>query len=655
MTNTWIDSSAITTTPIPFPSLIALRAKHDKLQRELKTDSAVREASQSIIDFVCRAIQTGACLDAKEARESAQAVINYWVSRSVAAGTATGGSHPFADPVFDTLLEEFHLSTLDEAMTAANRWIDQDLNAEEQTLIRRILVRLLRLRDDGSVVSLPFSRFSFDDLEPRERVAELLDRLNELGITQVTNRPNGIELVSLRSDLFIEQWPFLKLLVEQRTKLRKIAGSWIGSRSQPGNHRGGIGRFIRRYLMSLGKRIDQGWEKVIRLFGGQVIVVQDPSEEFPEVDYYRDRNQTEIDYLFQRRTLSKESKEWMRVVKGLAAVSLFLLATIVSIILVKRHLEIKDLDMKKTREVAQAKDNEIKVRRARQRLKEQINLVHLLAQHQQYDNPRNFPRAQIAKWRIQAPIQGMDSVDLQDLQNELQLIGVAFNIRENGVCAECSDSPLEVAKKLKDLIHSRISDPESKDFDRDTLTYRNNLIRTWYTAAEKLVIEICRFLEEKGTFEKPHNYDALAGYLDEFWVLYYGEMAIVESERVERRMKAFGDALKDVDRHFHNKLSNKLAAIPGVTKRDIKTNQNSNAAVKATLWKSTNNDGKVDDSLAEFLQKPILELQRAWAESERRGLSSAIKVLTDQRDLLTAQLREELDSLPKSSEESKKQ
>jgi hypothetical protein len=625
----------------PFSSLAVLREAHKNLQNELANESAVLRSVEDVALFVRRAVLTGATLDVNDDRKSAQSVINYWVSR-VGTAVAKGDSslnNPFADSEFDSLLAEFDTKTIGQATAEAQNWV-KSISPADATLVRRVLLRMVRLGADNQTVLTPVRRESLDDLEPRERVDALLDDLVRLGVVRRTSCIDQGAEFGLRSSELLESWAFLKDALEMRKKLRARAETWHAqakhlSRSEQ------FRRAAHAWLIGVGRKVDNVWDGIIRLFGGQRHLVPDPAVELPDVDYYRDRTQTEIDYLFRRRADAKEGQDWVRVMKGLAALAA-LAALTVGILIYYTEAEATRLELKQ--------------RRARQRLKEHIALIRQLAQFHQYNGQApNQSRADVAKWRIESPIDRAEG-DQQEYERELELLDVNFDVENGKICVDCSAKPISVAKKLRsELMDPRVN-ANNPQYDNDTVTYRQGLIRNRYDVALKIATAIHDGLKETQADAAAQDYNALAGYMEEFWILYYGEMVVVESPDVEAAMVEFGKALLEVDSVFGKLLADKLIAVDKANGEKLKrlgqSNiwspdlQPQNVVAQTDILRSKVDSQKWSAELDSFRKKPLQDLRAELEqdESKRREFTTALRGLNSSFERLIKELSHELRS-----------
>jgi len=659
-----------------FHSLAHLQDEHSKLVRTAGRNVSDPRNRQLISDFVTAAVATGAVLETKDERAAAQGLIGYWTARLIATtrevarpvAVAAGGSDDpeVTDPLesIDTLLAEFDPAQVTAATTRTDAWVGTLTDETDRALVRRILIRLVRLQEDGTAVHDPVSRFALDELEPRQRTGELLGELQRLGVVRVETRPNGTEEVSLTSGTFVETWPYLRKLIADRRRFRELAEQWRNGREAARTRAGGR-PFVKRVLLNVGRWVDRAWERTLRAFGGQVVATPDPASGLPDAEFYRYRNQTEIDFQYYRRTLAQENADWLRVVKGVSLIAVLALLIAGVVAFMSRQIELhetasrqkqaearheSDLLVQKLESADAEKrrtDFELGQRRKRQRLKEHVELVRLLAQYRQYSNPQKYPLSNVALWKIQAPISRQKEEQRKHYQDELTLIGVESAADGPLILRKPSANPLEVAHRIRDeLIRDRISDPASDNYDKDTVSYRNGLIRELYATAGRLAEAIHRLLTEPCDENQPHDYRALAGYIDEFRILYWGEMAVVESKAVEEAMIAFGDALKAVDEAFEIALESELRTVdPKADRGKSAAKGYWNAEAKSYYWCPAETAAVVSKR-ADFVSRSITDLR----ESLGPGFDKRMETLEKSKGELKRALEKELAEFPDSVE-----
>ena len=167
-----------------FASLAELQENHAALVKAVGKDILVPANLEQIAKFVRKGIATGTVLDAPTDRAAAQSLISFWTTRLASASRDSGkDSSPAQVPEFeDTLLAEFDSDALVAAViTPTDEWLDRQ-SPTDQTLARRLVLRLLALREDGSFEVVLSASGVCEDLEPQERAQEILEELVRLGV-----------------------------------------------------------------------------------------------------------------------------------------------------------------------------------------------------------------------------------------------------------------------------------------------------------------------------------------------------------------------------------------------------------------------------------------------------------------------------------------
>lgn len=301
----------------PFAGLAELQEQHGALARAVGT--GVLAHAEPIANFVRRAQATGAVLDAREDRAAAQGLINFWTSRlgsaarSAARTLKTESSSMVEAPQFeDTLLAEFEEDTLHKATSSADAWLAEQSEAD-QALARRILQRLLRLREDGTFEVLQRVAGVCDGLEPRERADMVLGKLVEAGVVRLLTNPTGAPDVALRSPELLDQWDRLKEGAERRRAFREKARQWARRRATkaPKAQASAFAKLaakLRAAILRLGEFIDHVGNRCRTMFRR----VDQPTEafisrkEYEEAEAYRDRIVAELELVYHKREHDKD-------------------------------------------------------------------------------------------------------------------------------------------------------------------------------------------------------------------------------------------------------------------------------------------------------------------------------------------------------------
>src|SRR4051794_37141994 len=121
------------------------------------------EIANRIAQFIDRAVATGAMLDAPADRRAAQALIDFWVSKSYAIPRDTG---PKQRTVYkaSTTLKPFDPTTVTSAIEAGAK-VFASFDERDRELAGRLLLRMVRIGDAGSnFLALPVKATELDEL-----------------------------------------------------------------------------------------------------------------------------------------------------------------------------------------------------------------------------------------------------------------------------------------------------------------------------------------------------------------------------------------------------------------------------------------------------------------------------------------------------------
>jgi hypothetical protein len=178
-----------------FTSLAELQEKHADLVKEVGKDILAPTKLDRITRFVRNGIATGTALDSPTDRAAAQSLISFWATRLASASRdlAKGGRQAEVPEFEDTLLAEFIPEALVPAViTPADQWLASQSPAD-QTLARRLVLRLVALREDGTFEVVPSAGGLCEDLVPEERAEVVLSGLVKLGVVRSTRKLSGHE------------------------------------------------------------------------------------------------------------------------------------------------------------------------------------------------------------------------------------------------------------------------------------------------------------------------------------------------------------------------------------------------------------------------------------------------------------------------------
>src|SRR6266542_642359 len=207
--------------PQPFDSLADLQDDHARLVKEIGAALLATGNPERVAAFIDRAVATGALLDGEDDRAAAQGLLNFWVARLAAAAQTAerkGGKEAATPSVplrlSNTLLRDFDSATFEQAAAAADNWWQQ-LPPLDQLLARRLLLRLLRLRDDHTTWEVRPNTLEgvSERLDPREadesalqqKAKQFLLELGKLGIVRAIPNPSGFTDYALRSPELLDR------------------------------------------------------------------------------------------------------------------------------------------------------------------------------------------------------------------------------------------------------------------------------------------------------------------------------------------------------------------------------------------------------------------------------------------------------------------
>ncbi len=321
-----------------FASLAELQERHSALVKAVGKDIIMPANLVRIAQFIRKSVATGAVLDSPADRAAAQSLISFWTTRLASASRDLDKEGRTAQiPEFeDTLLAEFNPDSLVPTVIApTDRWLDQQSPAD-QTLARRLLIRLISLREDGTFGVAPGISGVCEDLEPRDRAEEILAQLVGLGVVRSTRNLSGYEEYAIQSAELLNRWPRLQQWMAMRKRFREKAMLWAQRRAEKGADPS------RRPLL---QRMDKAIERAVQEFGGWVethrtallasLNIRDTTEEFlsekeyEEAEAYRDRNPVELRLVYQKRQHDRERQQRRQARSAaLVAVAVVVLATL---------------------------------------------------------------------------------------------------------------------------------------------------------------------------------------------------------------------------------------------------------------------------------------------------------------------------------------
>ncbi|MGY3532251.1 pentapeptide repeat-containing protein [Bradyrhizobium sp. USDA 4452] len=214
----------------PFSSLDAIRRANDELISNLPIDAinwkeTEREtAEERTAEFIMRVVETGAVLDMPADRKMAQGFINYWASRPYTSSFNDGATSPNLGRA-NTLLTPFDATIVLSIVESCDAiFLAKDPN--DQAVMKRMLLHLLRVSDGGAVSSLPRVKTNLYSAGEARCGSEIIGELLTVGAI-VTKVIEGRNFVELRYEALMRHWSRLRDWIDERIKFREAALFWI--------------------------------------------------------------------------------------------------------------------------------------------------------------------------------------------------------------------------------------------------------------------------------------------------------------------------------------------------------------------------------------------------------------------------------------------
>lgn len=597
----------------PFESVDGLRAEHARLLRASR-DPAAPAGADEIVGFLVRARATGAKLDFPADRELAQGALDYWTATlfTLPAGKAAATLLPAAIPgvtedAVNLQLEAFDPATLRAATTAADAWLAGP-GAKLQATARRVVLRLVRLQADGPRAdTVPTVRSALQDLDDDpDAVNTVLAGLAAAGVVRVTKGDDdAMDRVALRAPELIDQWDTLSGWLTGRRDFRESVAAWARA-GKP------------EALLAAGDALD-------------------------DARRYHDRNLAERQYVIasayhQARLLEKGKTDrrakWVFAVAAVVFAGVALAATFLwrwsvnaaaqeiadakvtaarDLAAAEADVRIKELTFEAAKERQKQIDNELSLRKKRQRLVNLTRVIRALAELGTAGADRD-----VARWRWDGLVATLekDSEFLDQLETygfkraDLKLPA------DDPAALRSARQALNAARRLKAEAATDPDTREALDDMRDA---------TYETVVKAVQHAVDTYRDRSRSFA-----DAIPA-VREFWTLYWGEMGLFEGDQVIAGMRAVGDQLKAIEAHMNaqvlGKVDPKLLAPRNVTQTlmDLKSNPKRLADLKQFTEKliSTAVPGDVVAELQERLRK----LEAAMAAERQQGAAPELNEL----------------------------
>jgi S1-C subfamily serine protease len=465
-----------------FESLDALRAAHAALLNGISAERLSAKDEERVRDFLERAAATGTILDAPADRRLAQGLIDYWVASLLTdkpdqADTAGGPARAVS-----RLLSPFSADTVKKSIDTADAWIGK-LPPEDQALVRRIMLRLVRLSRDGkSFETVPAARAALFDVAPSEaKVNELLDRLAQSGVIRIApGDTTDADQVTLRSPALLTDWERLAGWLRERKEFREKVHAWDRT----------------------GRPRDELLQK----------------DALDEVRIYHDRNDPERAFIEQSRYRELRKNERNRLLAwlfgGLTVFSLVAAgAAIWGWVAAAREED---------RATGYAKNISDK-----QQLVTLATFVRDLAEMATARSPAE-QRIAIERW------QGLAERVQRDDQYAL-LRQFDFKILQDQATAATNWNKIrpDTLREIRSLRNPVIANPE-------VYPALDNMRTSTFRMAKLCAQNIVNTLRNR-------PFSEAEPYVREFWALYWGDMVLVEGPEVEAAMVRFGKALNGIE------------------------------------------------------------------------------------------------------------
>jgi hypothetical protein len=536
----------------PFESLADLRTEHLRLLRQTRAAGGVAAVRAEVDAFLDRAQAVGARLDAPADREAAQGILDYWTAALL---TAVGGGPPSEQPRLTPPrgLAEFDAATAGRVAEAAERAVAA-MTPAEQELARRLLLRLVELAPEGRAFNpLRVPRPQLESVGDPAQVGPVLGALERADVFRVGREADG-PVYALRSEALTRIWPRYAAWLDKRARFRDQVRYWEKNR----------------------ERTDQGRAALI---SGPLL---------SDALAYHDLHGTEKEYL--NRSRDREARQ-KRVWQALFAAALLLsLVAVIGWVVAAtqrrkavREAEAADgarlLESEARGKAEQAQREVEKIGYAlavqhESRLKRDVvtNLVGLLQSLSRdiwagdNDAERALSRRRWADLMAQGaqliPDLGRAETDaarlaaqagpapdeplaptLQRLYDELRAVYAEFGKPGANVAPSELRARSYTALQMGQQVKARVV----RSSDRVAVSELERMRAATFNFVQVCATQIVQYLDDG-------NYEAALPFIREFWILFWGEMGILEGDQVRRAMSTFGEQLGRVDQVVQTRL-----------------------------------------------------------------------------------------------------
>ena len=515
-----------------FTSLDQLRTAHAALL-DLVPDSAEALAAEHvdrIRQFLRRAAAAGRLIDTPVDRKQAQGLLDYWSATfySQANRQADGPAGPERLPREETVLAEFQAGTVEQVAGAADDWFRR-LPESDRKLVRRILVRLVRLRPETRhfrAIGVP--RSELEPLDSKEKLDALLDGLMKAGVVRIEagEKPED-DRVSLRYEAISRAWKPYADWLDQRLRFRDAASYWEASDRD-------------RSALIRDSLLDEAME-------------------------YQDRNGLEERYVAASRERERSQNWATRIATGVLAV--VALAAAIAAAVAWHQMSRANREEQSAREQQAAAESQRKradeaaqeakrradeaeragqaARRAESALKAKFKLSYMVTFTRtlaEIGTAGDDAERLLAVHRLEVLSEGLrDDRDFAPILTKLA--GDLGRVREGTASSVDLQRIALLALSVGRTLKAGALEVQDPDLIAELKAQRILAYRTARFCAEQIVATI-----EKQPFM------AADAYNKEFWLLYWGELGIVEGAGVESAMVKFGRKLREIEQGIERRL-----------------------------------------------------------------------------------------------------
>jgi hypothetical protein len=182
---------------------------------------------QVVGEFIGKAVATGAVLNNADDRKQVQGLIDYWTASLLTAGRHSSNGTDSRYTASNAVLARFDRETVRRAAAAGDAWLAA-LSDRDRVMARRILLRLVRIRKQGSSFDpVPALRATLYDLDTQESVDAVVNGLVSCGLVRVTKGVSqDLDRMTLRFPELVADWPTYAGMLAERKRFREAVTAW---------------------------------------------------------------------------------------------------------------------------------------------------------------------------------------------------------------------------------------------------------------------------------------------------------------------------------------------------------------------------------------------------------------------------------------------